>query len=825
MIVANDATRGIQQGVWNFKFSKMNLATISPQTANRYAYALISFLFVITVAAAFSLKKLDTQYSFHQFNPSEHPLFKNDDKVKRVFAMDEELPVLVTLRLKSDAPGTWLDPQRIALIREAGEDIAKVQGVRNVTSIGNFESAVSSEAGIRVGNIFSLVPEQEWKNRVLQDPLIMPGLVSSDLRTVMILGDIGVIPTDDARRIDTEIRKTLANRFSSDTAVSKSRGVEALLGGIVPLQTDMAGLITKELHRFLVLAFLACVVTLIAYFRSFSSIVICLILVVISNIGALSGMALTGVAFSVLSTSLPILASITALSIGSHTLLNLSDQWRAGPPRSKLTTVLKVYHMLFLPNFLTALTTSVGFATLAWSTVPLIRQFAVSVSCGIMISWLLISIALPPLMYLFPIPEARRWTASKARWALWVIQARSWIVGAVVLGVLSIGLYGVRLNWAVHLFDDLPRVGEVKASADLIDGTMGGMIPLEVMIQCPASEPECAQDPWNSPDRIAKLGAILSHWRTNPSVGSAVGVPDFLNAGKSLVVGNSRQAIAETLFLYSMAESNPLPHYLTADGSATRLTFRFKDVSALEMEKVVSGILNDVKHEFPKMELTTGGPAVMVHAINGELSRQLISGLWQSLLCISILMVIVFRSLRWSLVCAVPNLLAPLALIATMALLHTPIKPTVAIIFSIALGVAYNNTVYVMARLKWLAESSTRPTLDYRRSIDRAWYQEANPCLFSSIALFGGFAVFLSSYFSLNRVFGAYMLWSIGVGLFGDLIFLPALLRLFPSLLLGVPARRVINKTEKKSDFETNPSKLSYTYVSAVNSIEGTSHE
>jgi len=138
--------------------------------------------------------------------------------------------------------------------------------------------------------------------------------------------------------------------------------------------------------------------------------------------------------------------------------------------------------------------------------------------------------------------------------------------------------------------------------------------------------------------------------------------------------------------------------------------------------------------------------------------------------------VIVFRSVRLALIAAVPNLLAPIALLVTMSYLKTPIKPVVAIIFSIALGLAYNNTVFLLTRLKKV-QSSFSSAKDV---IMRTWYQEGNPCLFSSLSVIGGFAVFLASYFSPNRTFGAYMLWSIAVGIIGDLVVLPALLRMFP---------------------------------------------
>lgn len=765
-------------------------AGLKPRTVQVVSAAILAAVLGATLLAGYSLRSLNTEYSLRQFMPPDHPLYKADNEIKKTFSLDEELPMLITLQLGEQAQGSWLTPERVAELHKAQDAIASTAGVKNVTSLVNLETAETSKEGISVGNMLTLIPSDKWNEKVKSNPLLSPGLISSDHRTVMFASDVGFLSADKVLKIVTTLRERLSALFP------KQSQVKALVGGVLPLQSDMSILLVTELRNFLILGFIACILTLFAYFRSVTSILICLILVAISNIGALSGMAIFGVSFSILSTTLPVLASITALAIGAHTLLNFGNEWQEQytaaaekqlDPPSKLAVIRKVYGLLILPNFLMALTTSIGFATLGWSEIPMIRNFAWSVSGGIMISWLLVSVALPPMMYFFPIPVARSWTAAKARWVLWVTRTRWVVLGAVIATVGAITLHGVHLNWAVRLFDDLPSTGVIVESANLIDGDLGGMMPVEVMLKSTHGE----KDPWNSPERINKLKTLLAQWRKIPAIGSAIGLSDFLKAGDvghNAEQKDSRQSIAETIFLYSMGENNPLTHYLSTDGNSVRLSFRMKDLPADELEKVVNRVETDARAAFPEMTQLTGGMGKLAHPINAELSHQLIEGLWGSLFWISLLMIVVFRSLRWALVAAVPNLLAPFALISTMGFLQTPIKPAVAILFSIALGVAYNNTVYVLARLKSLHDKSGARK-DPGRLIDLAWYQEANPCLFSSVALLGGFAVFLTSYFSINRVFGAYMLWAIGVGLFGDLVFLPALLRISPNIFLGLKNR------------------------------------
>ena len=739
--------------------------------SRKVASLILALVALFAILGCYEMRKLNTSYTLRQFMPKEHPLYVADREIQHAFSLSEEQPIIVTLQLDGKASGTWLEPKRIDIIKQAAQMISSIDGVRTVMSIASIETALNTKQGIQIGNLISLVQPDQWKEQILSNPILSPSLISQDGRVVTFLGDIGYLSSEKVHAILTPLRENLSH-FPEATV---------LVSGVVPIQSDMAQLITRELSRFLILAFIACFVTLLLYFRSITSTFICLILVVLSNIGALGLMAAMGFAFTIMTTTLPVLASITALAIASHTLLNVSGRWEATrhlpEPPGKSTVIFEAYRLLLLPNFLMALTTTIGFATLGWSHVPLIREFAWSVSVGIIASWAIVSVALVPLMVLFPIPRARRWTGSNARWALWAIKYRNAFFFSVLALAVVIAVRGVPLNWSVQLYDDLPNIGGIHPAAQLVDDKMGGMDPLELMITVPGES-----EPWNEPARIQKLDSLLTQWRKLPAVGSAIAIPDFLRNAKSIGKLDSRQSVAEVFFLYGLADGNPLSHFLTSDGSSARVAIRMHDVPADEVEKTTHEIAAAAKAAFPGAEVKAGGMATMAHPLNAELSEELIWGLWGSLLWISLLMIVVFRSLRWALIAAVPNLLAPLLLIATMSVLKTPIKPTVAVIFSIALGVAYNNTVYLLARLKWLGKGkSARHT----RMIERAWYQEGNPCLFSSLALIGGFAVFLGSYFSINRVFGAYMLWSIGVGLFGDLIFLPVLLKVLPHKLLG----------------------------------------
>ncbi len=140
--------------------------------------------------------------------------------------------------------------------------------------------------------------------------------------------------------------------------------------------------------------------------------------------------------------------------------------------------LMRTHKAIWLPNALGSISTSVGFLTLIVSPVPMISSYGITVSMAILLSSVLTSVGITPLLLLFPKPEPRAWVHRPARWALWVIHYRRPILGFTILGCLALGISGRNLQWTARLFDDLPRHHEARRSTEKIDRTMGGVIPV-----------------------------------------------------------------------------------------------------------------------------------------------------------------------------------------------------------------------------------------------------------------------------------------------------------------------------------------------------------
>ncbi len=727
------------------------------------SYLVIALGLAVGVWGFFSLKNVQTQYSVRQFLPDRHPSYEIDDKVQAQFQLAERPAFFAVVRLKAE--GTFLEKDRAARLRAATESILKLEGVRRAVSIASVEGAFDSGNEISIGNLMENTAPEKWNERLLNDPLLSPALITKDARTTSVIVEINDMSLDQMKLIQGTMRTTLKEALPE---------AEVEIGGAPAIQGDLSTLLNKELGLFILLSALVCAITILVIFKNFSAVIIPFGLNTICNLAVMGWMAQVQIPFTVMSSTVPIMIFVTVITMCTHLMLRVDEEIRSKPKMSMLRIVFRANRELFVPNFLGPLTTLLGFVTLLLTDVPLMRQYGWTVIGAVSIAWSLTQILVIPMLILFPAPKPRAWTQKKADWLFPILRRHKKIVVGVTVSCILLFFAGSGLQWTALVFDDLPKNHEARRSTETIDKELGGAIPLNIVVSGKESEY------WNEPSRLEKLDQLTKEFRTIKEVGSVVTLSDYVKSAnlQSGELPKTRQAAAEIYFLYTMGETNPLANFLTGDGRATRISLRVKDIPANELKALTASIKAKTEKVFPQEKVQAAGMATTVHEINNALSAGLIFDFWQALLITSVALIIVFRSWRWALVAVLPNVVPPIALLGFLGLTGTPIKPIVAMIFSVVLGLAFGNTVYMINRLRGMQKQ-----LNGYLPSKRAFHLEGNPCMISTLIVASGFCVFLFSDFSINRTFGAYVLISVAAGVVGDVMYLPSFLKWYPGFV------------------------------------------
>ncbi len=715
----------------------------------------VAFLF--TGLSLWQITELKTHYALTEFLAANDSSLKDDSNLRQRFKLGDSPWMFVVAERNTG----WSSLKAIQDLADATTLISETKGVKSVASLGTLETIVREHGEVRLGRLTDVLKTKDWKKLVSQTGIVAPVLVSQDGRWATMLVELA--------EMDSSVLLATKERIESQLRIQLAAS-QVMVGGVSIAQAELANVLSHEITWLGGFGGLIATLALVVLFSGFSAVVIAGVTCFAANAVILGAMAFCGQSLGVLSLSLPILIAVQTLSLTVHILFAYIE---ARKTMARSLAVRASFQRLLLPNFLVSLATGVGFLTLASSNVVAMREFGITVALASIALWLMTTAITYPLLMFMPEPGLRRLVAGRARWTLQIMKYRIAVLAAVGAAVLLAFATGLHVNYSHRLFDDLAKNSSSSDAASILDNNLGGLVPVEIELALKSSS-------WLEPENRARLDQVAGLLRKIPTVGSVITPLDLFNFAGAATSDSA--SIAEVQTLFEMAPKNPIRNFLRDDGRSARLSIRMRDVPSHELEAGIEEISRSIAMISPASEATLGGWGSYIHRMNRELSQSLINGFWEALAVIFLLLLVVFRSFRWAAVSLVPSVLPPLFLIAIVSFFRIEMKPGLAIVFAIALGFAFINTIYLMKRIRDVA-SQTKQGRVSARVIERAFWQESQSCLLSSLTLLIGFTTLCFSDFGVTRSFGVAMVFSMLIGIVGDLVLLPALLRQFPDLL------------------------------------------
>jgi predicted RND superfamily exporter protein len=228
-----------------------------------------------------------------------------------------------------------------------------------------------------------------------------------------------------------------------------------------------------------------------------------------------------------------------------------------------------------------------------------------------------------------------------------------------------------------------------------------------------------------------------------------------------------------------LAGTDGLRGLVSEDGRSARMSGRMVDegghVHAKRNERLDAFIRSTIAGSDLEMHQT--GMAFLIDRSNAKLSGQMIGGLSISFLLIALTMAIVFKNWRMTVIALIPNVV-PLAFVGgVMGIAGIDIKVSTAIIFTIAFGIAVDDTIHLLGKLR--IELIKGKSLPY--AMKRAFLSTGKAMVVTTIMLLSGFISLLFSDFASVYYMGLLVSITLFMALVADLLLLPVLvLRFLP---------------------------------------------
>ena len=436
--------------------------------------------------------------------------------------------------------------------------------------------------------------------------------------------------------------------------------------------------------------------------------------------------------------------------------------------------------------FFTSVTTFFGFVAIAFVPTPVFRNLGVVLGAGVAIALLLAMTLVPILFSLMPTPDV----AAENRYP-WVVYCVDWITHqcrrvsvqrpktiVFLFILLTAGAFhGVSLmKIETNMQERLEPDNHIRKAQVFIQEHFAGTNNLDFYLTSPEPEQLLTADNLGKLQRVQGLVEERSDVdRTN----SLVNLVELLHKEMAnLKVGTlpeSDALISQYLLLFEMSGGDALSMILNDDRTTLRLSVRVPDaglVGAAHLGDEISALVQE-----------TMGPEIQVEATGlsylfGKWVKFIIDGQKRGLafafLSTTIMMIVCLRLFGAGLVSMIPNALPLVVLGGVLGLFQDAVDSDTMMIGMIAIGIAVDDTVHFLTRLR--LEASRVEDMD--EALWRTFRFTGRAIVHTSIILCLGLSPFLLSDYLTTQLMGSLLPLTLVMALISDLLLLPALVKL-----------------------------------------------
>jgi predicted RND superfamily exporter protein len=545
------------------------------------------------------------------------------------------------------------------------------------------------------------------------------------------------------------------------------------------VRAEAVRLVKNDQTRFLPLGMVLTSLLLILLYRSIYEVAVPMLSVGLSAGYTVGLMSLFEVPIDILSNVLPLLVMVYGVADAVHLLGRVHEQMRRGEARD-LAIRTAVRH-LGLACLLTSATTSIGFASLLTGSMNILRRFGLFAAVGVMVAYVVTLVIAPLGVSLRPQRALGRSYVAALPWLDRLLSRIADLTIArrgplLVLATLLVGgtIYaGSRVevnNYLLGIYhDDNPTAIATR----LAERKLEGVVRLQVSLQ---GKPGSIKDP-----AVLEAMQQLQDWlKRRPEVTSTLSLATYVGELHRVIVGRAglpetREGVASLLLMAEGEER--INRFVDYPYSKARILIGMRDVGARRYLPLVREVQRRLPPLFSKLgiEARVTGTSLVAYRGIDRLVYDLLKSLSVAFVIIGALLAIVFRSLKIGLLSLIPNVLPLTTGLGYMAIVGMRLEPATVIVFSIAFGIAVDDTIHFFARYREEIRSGATPEDAVRSTLRTA----GRAMVFTSLVLITGFSVTLTSNFTGSAHFGELGGVILATALVTDLLVTPSCLLVF----------------------------------------------
>ncbi len=583
---------------------------------------------------------------------------------------------------------------------------------------------------------------------------------------------------------------------------------EIFLGGAPMITVDMIDFIQKDIQIFGAAILLFLIVALLVIFRNPRWMLISMACCLLGLINMTGFLGLMGWPITVVSANFVALLLIFSLSISVHLTVRYRELASLNPDKDQSWLVHRTMKDKLEPCFYTTITTMVGFGSLLVAGIKPVIDFGWMMLISMGAIFTLVFLFFPAVLTSLKKIEIKRrsdWSRGITNGFAEMVVNRSNQILIFFVMLASVSVFGITKLTAENQFiKAFKEDTEIFQGLTVIDNQLGGTTPLDIIIDADPDfqqievvddfEDEFFDDEffddedtgydiggdsyWYNSYRLKTIDSIHEYLESLEEAGKVVSFSTTMEVLKTL---NDDEEI-DTFFLSLLYKKVPedvkealFDPYLSDDGNQLRISFRvFESYPELKRNQLIEQIKSDLveKTGLKPSQVKLTGLLVLYNNVLESLIRSQILTIGVVFLAITLMFLVLFRSIRYALVAIVPSIIASSGVLGLMGLLNIPLDVMTITIAAICIGIGVDHSIHYIHRFREEIDNNESRT----QAIQNAHSSTGQAIYFTSIIIIVGFSILGLSNFIPTIYFGIFTAFAMAIALIANLTLLPVLL-------------------------------------------------
>ena len=740
-------------------------------------------IFISTLLLSTQWKNLKFSYSEANLMPKDHPFNLAYDNFVNVFGEEGNLLIIAvndSLLFKKNNFNSWI---------KLSQSFKNKKEVNNVIHVGNIpvisKDKIKKEFtvdSILNNSFISDYKVEEFKNTLFQDFPFYENILfnkkSETIQTAIYL-DKKVINNIERIEFINEIFIPLIEEFEKET------NLDVKISGMPYIRTMNAQNIMDEIGKFVVIAIIVTIFIFFFFFRSYRATLITLSVVVTGVMWALGILGFLEFEITVLTALIPPL--IIVIGVPNCIFLINKYQHEVKKHGNQARSLQRVISKIGNATLMTNITTACGFATFILTDSQILKEFGTVASINIMVIFIL-SILLIPIIYSFlPLPEKKHlnhlnndWLNTFVGFLSNTVKKKRILVFIISILCLCISIVGInKIEISGNLIEDMPKKSGFVKDIKFFEKEFKGILPLEIMID------SRRKNGMMRLGNIKRMNDFHEHILRIPELSSPISIVNLSKFIKqSFYNGNPKYfqlpSSQENTFISTYVKNSDLKigennSYIDENGQIARITTMIGEIDTERMEGIEASLIKGIELYFPseRFDVTLTGKTLGYLKGTKFLIKNLLISLFLAILLISLMITYLFRSYKMVIISLVPNILPLLFTAGVMGFFNIPIKPSTILVFSIAFGISVDDTIHFLVKYR---QELIANNWKIRKSVFASLRETGISMFYTSIVLFFGFSVFMTSSYGGTIALGGLVSTTLLFAMLANLVLLPSLL-------------------------------------------------